>query len=194
MAPRRKHMLPKTRTPEEWTAFFDCIATRYPTAARNHALLYLTYLAGLRIGETLALREGDVNLDLLKVHVTQGKTGERIVPLPVDPKLVQSLARWLQARKSWPASDLLFITRSGEPIRSSAVRRSMALYGTRSGIGHVTPHMLRHSAATEMLANGAPPIGVQRVLGHRSLRTTLETYAHACDTHAAEAMARRFGR
>ena len=54
-------------------------------------------------------------------------------------------------------------------------------------------HMLRHSAATEMLANGAPPIGVQRVLGHRSLRTTLETYAHACDTHAFEAMAHRFG-
>ena len=193
MAPRQKNVLVKTKAPEEWSALFGCIQTRFPTAARNHALLYLTYLAGLRIGETLAL-ERDVDLDLLKVHVTRGKTGERIVPLPVDPKLVQSLARWLQARKSWPASDLLFITRSGEPIRSSAVRRSMALYGTRSGIGHVTPHMLRHSAATEMLANGAPPIGVQRVLGHRSLRTTLETYAHACDTHAAEAMARRFGR
>jgi len=194
MAPRSKSVLPKTRSPEEWAAFFRCMATRYPTAARNHALLYLTYLAGLRIGETLALRERDVDLDLLKVHVTRGKMGERIVPLPDDPKLTQSLDRWLQVRKSWPASDLLFITRSGEPIRPSAVRRSMALYGTRSGIGHVTPHMLRHSAATEMLANGAPPIGVQRVLGHRSLRTTLETYAHACDTHAAEAMARRFGR
>ncbi len=70
----------------------------------------------------------------------------------------------------------------------------MKLYGKRSGIGHVTPHMLRHAAATEMLANGAPPIGVQRVLGHNSLRTTLETYAHARDTHAAEAMMHRFGR
>ena len=194
MAPRKKSVLPKTKTPEEWAAFFDCIQTRYPTAARNHALLYLTYLAGLRIGETLALRAHDVDLDLLKVHVTRGKTGERIVPLPDDARLARSIERWLQFRQSWLASDLLFITRSGEPIRSSAVRRSMALYGTRSGIGHVTPHMLRHSAATEMLANGAPPIGVQRVLGHRSLRTTLETYAHACDTHAAEAMARRFSR
>ena len=194
MAPRRKTVLPKTRTPEEWSAFFRCIATCYPTAARNHALLYLTYVAGLRIGETLDLRVHDVDLNLLKVHVTQGKTGERIVPLPDDPGLVKTLARWLQIRETWPSSDLLFMTRTGEPIRSSAVRRSMALYGTRSGIGHVTPHMLRHSAATEMLANGAPPIGVQRVLGHRSLRTTLETYAHACDTHAAEAMARRFAR
>jgi integrase len=194
MAPRKKSVLPKTKTPEEWAAFFDCIQTRYPTAARNHALLYLTYLAGLRIGETLALRVRDVDLNLLKVHVTQGKTGERVVPLPDDPRLVKTFARWLQIHETWQTSDLLFITRSGEPIRSSAVRRSMALYGDRSGIGHVTPHMLRHSAATEMLANGAPPIGVQRVLGHRSLRTTLETYAHACDTHAAEAMARRFGR
>jgi integrase len=194
MAPRRKSVLPKTKTPHEWAAFFDCIATRYPTAARNHALLYLTYVTGLRIGEALALRVSDVDLDRFKVHVTQGKTGERMVPLPVDPELERTIARWLQLREVWPTSDLLFITRSGAPLDSSAVRRSMVLYGARSGIGHVTPHMLRHSAATEMLGNGAPPIGVQRILGHRSLRTTLETYAHACDTHAAEAMARRFGR
>jgi hypothetical protein len=135
-----------------------------PSAARNHALLYLTYVTGLRIGETLALRVQDVNLDLLKVHVTQGRTGVRIVPLPDDPRLVTSLTRWLQIRETWPASELLFITRSGAPLDSSAVRSSMALYGARSGIGHVRPHMLRHSAATEMLANGAPPIGVQRVL------------------------------
>src|SRR5450756_185318 len=109
--------------------------------------------------------------------------------------LSKSLTRWLEARETWPPrGDPLFVTKPGEPLKPSAVRRSMQLYGARSGIGHVTPHMLRHSAATEMLANGAPPIGVQRVLGHRSLRTTLETYAHACDTHAAEAMARRFGR
>jgi integrase len=194
MAPRQKSVLPKTRTPQEWTAFFGSIATRYPTAARNHALLYLTYLAGLRIGETLALRVNDVDLDLLKVHVTRGKTGERIVPLPDDPRLVKTLARWLQIRETWPASELLFITRSGEPIGPSAVRRSMALYGTRSGIGHVTPPHAASLGSNRDARNGAPPIGVQRVLGHRSLRTTLETYAHAWDTHAAEAMARRFGR
>src|SRR5450759_3420379 len=72
-----KSVLPKTKTPDEWTAFFGCIQTRYPTAARNHAMLYLTYLAGLRIGETLALRVQDVDLGLLKVHVTRSKTGER---------------------------------------------------------------------------------------------------------------------
>jgi site-specific recombinase XerD len=195
MAQRKKDALPKTKTAEEWAAFFRCIATRYPTAARNHALLYLTYLTGMRIGEALLLEVRDVDLDRFKVRVRQGKTGERVVPLADDSRLHTSLERWIRVREEWsPTSDLLFVTRSGECLSAAAVRRSMELYGQRSGIGHVTPHMLRHSAATEMLANGAPPIGVQRVLGHRSLRTTLETYAHACDTHAAEAMVHRFGR
>jgi site-specific recombinase XerD len=125
--------------------------------------------------------------------VTRGKTGERIVPLPEDPMLSKSLTRWLEARETWsPRGDLLFVTKPGEPLKPSAVRRSMQLYGAQRDRTR-NAHMLRHSAATEMLANGAPPIGVQRVLGHRSLRTTLETYAHACDTHAFEAMAHRFG-
>ena len=52
--PRRpKNRLPKTRSKEEWDAFFRVINTRYPTAARNHALLYLTYVTGMRIGEAL---------------------------------------------------------------------------------------------------------------------------------------------
>jgi len=130
MAHRNKSTLPKTRAPEEWAAFFSCIATRFPTAARNHALLYLTYLTGLRIGEALALRERDVDLDLRKVHVTRGKSGERIVPLPDDPQLARSLARWLQFRRAWPANDLLFITRSGSPsgpARSGALWHSTAL-------------------------------------------------------------------
>src|SRR5450759_3694531 len=118
MAPRRKSVLPKTKTPQEWAALFDCIATRYPTAARNHALLYLTYLTGLRIGETLALRVKDLDFDRLKVHVTQGKTGERMVPLPDDPALESTIARWLQIREKWPTGDLLFITRSGAPLES----------------------------------------------------------------------------
>lgn len=127
MARRSKTAMPKTRAPEEWTKFFSCIQTRHPTATRNHALLYLTYMAGLRIGETLALRVQDVDLDRLKVHVTLGKTGERVVPLPDDARLASTMAQWMQVRESWPHGDLIFITRSGEPIRPSAVRRSMDL-------------------------------------------------------------------
>ncbi len=193
MAPRKKSVLPKTKTPEEWRLFFDCIDTRYPTQARNHALLMLTYVTGLRIGETLSLRVRDVDLELGKVTVTSGKTGQRIVPLPPErDDLVRSVNRWLAIRSGWEANDeSLFITSAGARLQANAVRRSMLMYGERAGIGRCTPHMLRHSAASELLGNGAPAIGVQRVLGHKSLATTLSVYAHAADRYAEDAMSRR---
>ena len=193
MSPRAKSVLPKTRTKEEWTSFFDAIDTRYPTQARNHALLFLLYQTGLRVGEALALRVRDVDFALGKLTVTEGKTGQRTVPLPNDAgELQATMDRWLAFRSAWsPKSDLLFVTSAGGPLKPSAVRRSMAVYGERAGIGHVTPHMLRHSCATELLANGASPIGVQRVLGHARLSTTLDVYASAADSHAAEAMSKR---
>ena len=190
----RKNRLPRTKTPEEWARLFRSIDTRYDTQARNLAVLYLTYVAALRIGETLALHIDDLDLDRLRLHVRDGKTGERNVPLPDDAELRASLSRWFAVRESWAVdSPLLFVTKAGAPLHPNAVRRSMEVYGERSGLGHVTPHMLRHSAATELLANGASPIGVQRVLGHRRLSTTLDVYASASDTHAAEAMGKRFG-
>ena len=193
MTQRSKSVLPKTRTKGEWVAFFGVIDTRYPTQARNHALLSLMYATGLRVGESLALKVRDVDFELGKLTVTEGKTGMCTVPLPQDmDALKATLDRWLGCRSAWhPQSDLLFITSAGWPMRASAVRRSMALYGERAGIGHVTPHMLRHSCATELLANGASPIGVQRVLGHARLSTTLDVYASAADSHAAEAMSKR---
>lgn len=196
MASRKKNVLPKTKTPAEWARLFKSIDTRYPTQARNHALLLLLYATGLRVGEALSLRVKDVDFDLEKLTVVEGKTGQRIVPLPqsepIRGELEETLKRWLAIRAEWSVSgDALFVSKTGEAMRSSAVRRSMEVYGVRSGIGHVSPHMLRHSAATEMLANGASPIGVQRVLGHRRLSTTLDVYSWAADTHAAEAMAKR---
>ena len=50
MSSRKKSTLPKTKTPQEWERFFASIDARYPTQARNHALLYLIYMTGLRIG------------------------------------------------------------------------------------------------------------------------------------------------
>lgn len=188
----RKSQLPKTKTPQEWRLLFRAIDTRYDTQKRNDALLRLLYGLGLRVGEGVQLSLKDVDLSLMKVHVRHGKSGERIVPMPDDPELITSLTRWLEVRERWnPESQMLFVTKPGRPLSTNAVRESVRLYGERAGIGHVTPHMARHSAATEMLANGASPIGVQRVLGHRLLTTTLAIYSHAADTHAREAMSKR---
>jgi site-specific recombinase XerD len=189
---RTKNRLPKTKTPEEWKLFFRVIDRRYDSGRRNHCLFYLLYASALRIGEALALEVEDLDLDLMRVHVREGKTGERFVPLPEDPILLQTIAAWLEVRARWnPPIPLLFTTKPGRPLNSNAARDSCRLYGERAGIGHAHPHMLRHSAATELLSHGAAPLGVQRILGHRQLSTLLSTYAHACDTHARDAMSRR---
>lgn len=191
-SPERKTRLPKTKTPEEWQAFFRSIDTRYDSGKRNFALFYLLYAGALRIGEALQLEVQDFDAQLLRVHVRAGKTGERFVPLPEDPVLLRTMNAWLEVRSRWnPATSLLFTTKPGRALSTNAARESMRLYGERAGIGHVHPHMARHSAATELLSHGASPIGVQRILGHRSLSTLLSTYSHACDTHAREAMTRR---
>ena len=188
----RKSSLPKTKTPEEWQRFFSAIDRRYDSGKRNHALFYLLYVSALRIGEALQLEVQDFEAELLRIHVRVGKTGERFVPLPDDPTLVRTMTAWLEVRSRWnPATPLLFTTKPGKALSTNAARESMKLYGERAGIGHVHPHMARHSAATELLSHGASPIGVQRILGHRSLSTLLSTYSHACDTHAREAMEKR---
>lgn len=190
--PERKNSLPKTKSPEEWQLFFSAINRRYDCGRRNLCLFRLLYSAGLRISEALSLETNDVDLALMRVHVREGKTGERYVPLFEDPELVDSLTAWLDVRARWnPDIPLLFVTKPGRPLSANAARESAKLYGERAGIGHVHPHMARHSAATELLAHGASPIGVQRILGHRQLSTLLNTYAHAADTHAREAMAKR---
>lgn len=189
---KRRSRLPKTKSPEEWQRFFRSIDVRYDSQSRNHAALYLMYASGLRVGECLALHTTDVDLERMFVHVREGKTGERNVPLPDDDLLRMTLRRWLAIRGRWqPESPNLFVTKPGKPLATNALRDSMNVYAVRAGIGHATPHALRHSCATELLANGASPIGVQRILGHARLSTTLDIYASAADCHAAEAMLRR---
>ena len=150
------------------------------------------YMSGIRVGECLSLHVEDLDFDRMRLHVREGKTGERAIPLPDNDKLRKTVERWLTFRGGWnPTSPLLFVTRPGGPLTSNAVRESMRLYAARAGVGHASCHMLRHSAATELLAQGASPIGVQRILGHARLSTTLNIYASAADSHAAEAMAKR---
>jgi site-specific recombinase XerD len=189
----RKTRLPKTKTPEEWAAFFGAIDTRYPTQVRNAAALKLMYAVGLRVGETVQLSVKDLDLDnLMKVHVRNGKSGERYVPLPDDADLMKSMRSWLEVRARWnPDSDLLFVTKPGKPLSTNAIRESMKVYAERAGIGPTHPHQLRHSCATEILAHGGAVIGLQKILGHKSLQVTLSVYAHAADSHAREAMDKR---
>ena len=140
-------------------------------AARDTALLLLLYGCGLRIGEALSLTCAEIPRgDTLRV-VGKGRK-ERIVP--VLPVVREALAAY---RKLCPFTahgpDPLFVGARGKALNPGVVQRQMRLLRARLGLPETaTPHALRHSFATHLLAEGGDLRTIQELLGHASLSTT----------------------
>jgi len=96
-------------------------------------------------------------------------------------------AQRLAAGPDWVDSDLVFTTRRGTPVDPDNFARYFHRLCVRAGLGHWTPHELRHSAASIMLAQGAPLRVVSEVLGHASIAITKDIYGHLIGDEKAEA-------
>jgi integrase/recombinase XerC len=142
--------------------------------ARDVALLTLLYGAGLRISEALSLKRGDAPLgDALSV-VGKGRK-ERVVPLlPVIGKAVDAYVAVCPFQLAPTAP--LFLSRRGKAMSAREAQALMQkLRGALGLSDRATPHALRHSFATHLLAGGGDLRSVQELLGHASLSTT-QTY------------------
>ncbi|HEX3430947.1 MAG TPA: tyrosine recombinase XerC [Rhizomicrobium sp.] len=143
-------------------------------AARDAALLTLLYGAGLRISEALALRRGDAPFgEWLTVLGKRNK--ERAAPvLPVMREAVDAYVA--QIPFAGAADSPLFLSRRGKPMSARDAQALMQrLRGALGLAERATPHALRHSFASHLLANGGDLRAVQELLGHASLSTT-QTY------------------
>jgi integrase/recombinase XerC len=143
-------------------------------ASRDVALLTLLYGAGLRISEALSLRRGDVPLGESLTILGKGSK-ERVVPL-IDP--VRAAIAEYEAKIPFAGEKAspLFLSRRGKPM--GAREAQVLMQRLRGALGlsdRATPHALRHSFATHLLANGGDLRAVQELLGHASLSTT-QTY------------------
>ncbi|MFM7027578.1 MAG: tyrosine recombinase XerC [Chakrabartia sp.] len=172
--PRLKRALPRPVAPEEAIALAEDVAdqAREPwMAARDWAVLLLLYGAGLRIGEALGLTG-----DILPLGETLAVTGKRqktrIVPLLPDVR--QAIDDYARLLPYPPAKgEALFRGARGGPLEPSMVRRAVRGARARLGLGErTTPHALRHSFATHLLARGADLRSLQELLGHASLSST----------------------
>ena len=142
-------------------------------AARDRAVLLLLYGAGLRIGEALGLTPADLpgpGGDALRILGKGNKT--RLVPLlPALPEAIEAYRRLCPYDLEDRAP--LFRGLRGGPLRARVVQ--LAIQDLRRSLGlpeSTTPHALRHSFATHLLAGGADLRGIQELLGHASLSTT----------------------
>jgi site-specific recombinase XerD len=156
---------------------------------RDRAILELLFSTGLRVSELCALSIDDVDLTRDEFPVRGKGDKVRVVFLSGDAKA--AIKDYLVARKDM--DDALFI-RYGkkanvgdEPrITPRAVQRLLKKYAAKAGITRkVTPHVLRHSFATDLLSNGADLRSVQALLGHANISTT-QIYTHVTDSHLRE--------
>ena len=173
-APRQPKSLPRPLTARDAGKVVSAegqIAEEPWIAARNAAVLTLLYACGLRISEALGLAGGDlVDETMLRVTGKGGKT--RLVPvLPVVLRAVGEYRRLCPYGLGAEAP--LFRGARGGALRPEIVQREMARLRGALGLPETaTPHALRHSFATHLLAGGGDLRTIQELLGHASLSTT----------------------
>ncbi|TYB37613.1 tyrosine-type recombinase/integrase [Micromonospora sp. AP08] len=146
---------------------------------RDRLLLELLYATGVRISEACGLDVTDVDQARRVVRVL-GKGGrERAVPygVPAQRALDAWLARGRPALAAARSGGALLLGARGGRLNPTTARRIVAGYAEAAGLPRVTPHGLRHSAATHLLEGGADLRAVQELLGHSSLAST-QIYTH----------------
>ena len=179
-SPKRHRHLPAVASPE---GAADLLATpdpHTPEGLRDAAMLELLYATGMRVGELVGLDVGDVDLVRCVARVTGKGNKQRTVPF--GEPAADAVEAWLgRGRRELfserTADDALFLGARGGRIDQRQVRRVVEAAASESGAGELSPHSLRHSAATHLLEGGADLRIVQEMLGHASLSTT-QVYTH----------------
>ncbi len=156
---------------------------------RDRAILELFFSTGLRISELCGLSIDDVDLTTDEFSV-RGK-GEKVRVVFLSESAKYAIKIYLKFRKDM--DDALFVrygrkVNDGGDLRISprAIQRLLKKYAIEAGITRkVTPHIIRHSFATDLLSNGADLRSVQALLGHANIATT-QIYTHVTDKHLRE--------
>ena len=192
--PRVPRRLPRTLPRIDLNAALDQLAAATdPAAARDLALLEMTYSSGLRLSELVGLHRGDLDRGARLLRVRGKGRKERVTP--VGARALAALDRYLahEGRGDGPRDEPLFAgrARAGAARRPALsprtvqrlVRRRLA--DVAGGLG-VTPHALRHSFASHLLDAGADLRAIQELLGHASLSST-QVYTHVSRTRLRQA-------
>ena len=178
-APRSGRRLPRPLSVEEVKRLLAGPAPRTAAGLRDRAMLELIYATGLRVSELVALGVNQVDLES-RVVLARGK-GSRERLVPVGAPAAEALRAWLAGPRErmlkGRRSRDLFVTPRGGRMTRQGFWKLLARYARGAGIRRVSPHGLRHSFATHLLAGGADLRAVQAMLGHADVSTT-QIYTH----------------
>jgi len=158
------------------------------TSLRDKAILELFFSTGLRVSELCSLNR---DLDLSRDEFSIRGKGEKVRVVFLSPEAKRAIKRYLDKRGD--VDEALFVqmgkaSKSDRDLRLTprSIERMVKHYSVKAGITRkVTPHVLRHSFATDLLENGADLRSVQALLGHANITTT-QVYTHVTDKHLRE--------
>ncbi len=150
---------------------------------RDVAMLEVLYATGCRASEVCSLRVRDLALGERQLRC-EGKGGKQRI-VPIGTRAIEAIECYLSqlrgplaAKRRGQPCEQLFLTKAGNPIDRIQLWRLVKFYARRAGIDStISPHSLRHSFATHLLAGGADLRLVQEMLGHASIQTT-QIYTH----------------
>ncbi|HTN10173.1 MAG TPA: tyrosine recombinase XerC [Acetobacteraceae bacterium] len=175
-APRTHKPLPRALSTPDARAVAEDIGEASDlaaTQARDTALFSLLYGSGLRIAEALALDVADAPLPGSEAMLRVVGKGAKQRIVPVLPVVREAMAAWLRLHPSPTRDAPLFVGEKGGRLNPGVAQRTLRNFRRQHGLPeHATPHALRHSFATHLLAGGADLRSIQDLLGHASLSTT----------------------
>ena len=147
-------------------------------AGRMYRVFFRVLLeSGMRIGEAVAVKVADVDLEAAMLYVRQGKgRKDRIIPLTQGT--AETVRAYLQGMRAKPASDedaaYLWLSRTGRAVAKSTVRTAMNLFCARAGLDacRIHPHAWRAAFASRLARQGVPITVIQELMGHANIDTT----------------------
>jgi integrase/recombinase XerD len=178
--PRRGRKLPKVLNRAEVQMLLDQPRGTAPTSLRDRALLELMYACGLRASEAIGIEVSDVDLELALLRARGKGSKERVVP--IGRAAVQAVSIYLErGRPPLVHGGMvahLFVNFRGEPLTRQGLYKIVRRHAATAGLAdRMSPHTLRHTFATHLLAGGCDLRSVQEMLGHADVATT-QLYTH----------------
>jgi site-specific recombinase XerD len=185
-------------SPVELERLIDSTKGAGQRALRDRAILELLFSTGLRVSELCSLNS---DIDLSRDELSVRGKGEKVRVVFLSPSAKEAVKTYLSKRKDM--EEALFVNiladekvskKAAKRLTPRSVQNIMKKYAAKAGITKkVTPHVLRHSFATDLLSNGADIRSVQALLGHASINTT-QIYTHVTDAHLREVHKKYHGR
>ncbi len=183
--PRVERFLPETLNEAQVEALLESIPQEDPLDLRDRAMVELLYASGLRVSELVNARLEELNLEGRLIRVTGKGNKTRLIPLGAKAReaLVAYLEKGRPAQVKRRTGSELFLSIRGKGLTTVRIWQILKERARAAGMEeNLYPHLLRHSFATHLLANGADLRIIQEMLGHADISTT-QIYTHVDRSH-----------